>query len=139
MATLETVLREHLLADEALRGLGVDGQVSWRVRAPGEALPAVVLHLISGGRQYTLKRRIGLRQARVQIDCWATAGAESTALKEAVIAAFDPDKLPAALRNGVTVLDEGAGQDAGDAPQTDGAKALYSASVDVRVWFRPTA
>jgi hypothetical protein len=80
-------LRAYLMADAGVAAL-VGPRVTWAVRARGAPLPAVVLHQISGRRNYAMTAPSGLVEARVQVDCWALSNGIATHIGRAVNAAL---------------------------------------------------
>lgn len=84
---MEEALRAQLTANAGLAAL-VGSRVSWGLRPRGNALPAVALHLIGAGPDYTMDGASGLAQSRVQIDCWALSYADMAAVARAVTAAL---------------------------------------------------
>lgn len=59
-------------------------RVWWAERPQGSALPAAILHVISGGDDYHLRGRIALTETRVQVDCWGDRYLAVDALARAV-------------------------------------------------------
>lgn len=81
---MEEELRALLLADAAIAAL-VGRRVDWTSRPQGNALPAIVLHLIDGAEGYTLQGRDGLFRGRVQVDCWGDTARQAKMTARAVI------------------------------------------------------
>lgn len=75
MATVEQALIQYLLDDAPLVAL-VDVRIS-PTREQGGALPALTLTRISGAPEYADDGEVGLQEARVQIDCWASTYGEA--------------------------------------------------------------
>lgn len=127
---MEEALRAGLLAHAALAAL-VGERVHWNVRPQGRGLPAVVLHRISGGREYHMQGRSELSGALVQADCWATSYAGALALKRALIDALDALEAPF---QGAFVESERDTFEAVAGPEPGGGTVLHRASADIRVW-----
>jgi hypothetical protein len=83
----EQALRQRLLDDAAV-GAIAGARIEWGVRPQGQALPGVVLVLISEPDTQRLDRAQAMVEARVQIDCRATSRAQTVALRKAVKAAL---------------------------------------------------
>lgn len=62
--------------------------IDWGWNAQGAASPRIVLSVISGGDDATQDGASGLRENRVQVDCYAATYAGAATLKEAVVQAL---------------------------------------------------
>lgn len=60
-----------LLKDDLGVASVVNDRVYWAVRPQGGALPDIVLHNIGGPVDYHMGGPSGLKQMRIQIDCWS--------------------------------------------------------------------
>ncbi|HYJ44087.1 MAG TPA: DUF3168 domain-containing protein [Xanthobacteraceae bacterium] len=76
-------LRAYLMADAGIAAL-VGPRVTWVVRERKGEFPAIVLHQISGRRNYAMTAPSGVVEARVQVDCWARSNKDATATGRAV-------------------------------------------------------
>ena len=75
---------QFLLADAPIAALVAD-RIHWRERPQGGRMPDIILNNLGGPADYTMNGPSGLKQTRVQIDCWSTASkAEALAMKRAV-------------------------------------------------------
>jgi hypothetical protein len=127
---LEEGLRAFLKADSAITAL-VGSRIDWNVRPQASGLPAVVLHRITGRRDYTMGGRSGLVDSVVQIDCWGSTYAAAKAVSRAVVLRLDELRLPPYQ---AFVEDERDTFDQAPAPGADGSTEFHRASLDVRVW-----
>jgi len=80
---VEKTLVEFMLANAALTAL-VSTRINWQFRPQGGLLPAIVLHRISGVRDYAMEGPTGLVESRVQIDCWASTHLSAITVAQAV-------------------------------------------------------
>jgi len=85
---MEEALRTHLASDAGVSSL-VSDRIVWSSRPQGEALPCIVLHRITGARDYHLMGRSGLVESLVQIDCWAATWLAAKGVGRAVVDALD--------------------------------------------------
>lgn len=127
---MEEALLALLLASSGVTAL-VSGRVDWGVRPQGSALPAVALHLISGGRDLTLDGP-GHREARVQVDCWASDFGGAVTLGRAVETALSGHRDT--NFQAVLLLNEGSDSEDG----IPGAGRLFRRRLDFFVRFTPT-
>lgn len=68
---MEEAFTNYLLGSTGLTDL-IGERIDWATRPQASALPALVLHKISGAPEYSDEGEVGLLSARIQIDCWAT-------------------------------------------------------------------
>lgn len=125
---MEEALRARLLATAGVTAL-VGQRVTWALRARGGALPAVVLHRISGRHDVTHDGLSGLTQSRVQVDCLAETHLAALTLGRAVVAAvggFRSQQLQAVF---VIAQRDDADGDAGVVSQP-----VFRSSLDLTVW-----
>ncbi len=80
-ASLSTDIRSHLLDDAAIAAL-VDGRIRPRKLRQGETLPAIRITRAGGLQEDTLGGVSNVRQATVQIDCYASSSDGADALLE---------------------------------------------------------
>lgn len=80
---MEETLAALLLTDTAVAAIA-GNRVNWSDRPQGSALPAVVLHRVSGGRDYHMAGPSGFVRSRVQADCWALTYKDAVQLSRAV-------------------------------------------------------
>lgn len=84
---MEEAVVAYLLANTTLAGL-LGNRINWNTRPQGSQLPAIVLQRVSGTTDYTMDGPSGLKQSRVQIDCWAKTYGSSVAVSRAVKSAL---------------------------------------------------
>lgn len=125
---MEEALADHLLVQTGLTSV-VGQRINWGRRDQGGPLPAIVLHLIDGPRDYHLAGPSGLIAARVQADCWGltfnTAKSAARALEAVVTGARF---TRSAVRfDGIFVIDEG------DDSQDLNGKPLFRTRLDLAV------
>jgi hypothetical protein len=129
---MQQAIITRLLADTA-----VSARVGTRIyplqRDQGAALPALVVTKISGADDYTMAGPSGLREARVQVDCYSdqTLGAAAHwALANAVRVAMGG--LSATV--GATRLQGVFLDSERDLVEPDEARPLFRTSLDFIVW-----
>ena len=81
---METDLWERLTGSSAVQAI-CGQRVYWGEAPQGEALPYIVLHLISGGDTPHLRGTDGLWRYRVQVDCYAKDRPAVASLRDAVL------------------------------------------------------
>ena len=94
--SFEAAVAKRLLDDAAVKAL-VQSRVDW-MRRPGRQLPACTMQIVSDARPQHYKGFQGVRQTRVQVDCWSATFADAIALRDAVIAALVPGATVAGVR-----------------------------------------
>ncbi len=127
---MQGALRARLLAAAPVTAL-VAQRISWVDRPQASALPSITLQVISDERPQHMKDFNDLRDARVQIDCWALSYASASAIKEAVIAALVPEQTG----NGIIfnrALVDGA-RDLGERTET---QFIHRHSIDLLIWWQ---
>lgn len=82
---MEEVFRALLLNSAAVSAR-VGGRVDWGARVQGQALPALVLNVVSAAEGLTQQGPDGLQEARVQVDCYALTYGAAKQLSRDVIA-----------------------------------------------------
>lgn len=132
---MEEDLRARLLEDAGLTAL-VSDRIAWLDRPQGDALPALILQLITSGRSYTFKGATRLAGDRVQFDCWGRSYLEARALACSVIAAVEPEATQGGTRFSRSFL----GSDRSFEPETlPGGIKVFRVSMDFIVWHSPAA
>lgn len=124
---MEETLVALLLTDPAI-SLLAGNRVNWSERPQGSQLPAVVLHRISGVRDYHMAGPSSLVSSRVQADCWALEYRDAVSLSRAVRGVLS------GYRAGDT---QGAFIDAerqSVEKETDGAQRYFRVSLDFIIW-----
>lgn len=125
---MEAALIGRLLAAAEVAGL-VGARITPGRRDQGGALPAVVLHRISGLPDYHLTAASGLEASRVQLDCWAATYGEAKAVAQAIKANLSAARWATQAVRIDAVLIEAERDDSFD----EGASALYRTSLDLMV------
>jgi len=127
---MEEALRAHLLAQVAITAL-VGTRIDWNVRPQGKALPAIVLHFVSGGGDYTMQRRTGFNDTVVQIDVWSATYLAALTISRLIKTALDDLRLPPLQ---AFLESERHDFEANPAPApTTGATDFHRVSLDVRI------
>ena len=124
---MEETLVALLLNDTGVSILA-GNRVNWSERPQGAALPAVILHKISGVRDYNMDGASNLVSSRVQADCWALTYGDAMQLSRAV------RNVLSGYRNGDL---QGAFIDAerqSVEKETDGAQRYFRVSLDFIIW-----
>jgi len=106
----------------------VGKRVYWLEREQGSAFPAVVLHRISGGRDYHMQGPSGLVQSRIQIDCWALKYSDAMKVSRAVrgvLSGYSEGDLQGAFIESERQSVE---------KETDGAQRYHRVSLDFMIW-----
>lgn len=128
---MEEDLAARLLADSGVAAI-VGVRVNWVERPQGESLPAIVLQIVSSGRDYVLDGPQSLREDRVQADCWGLTYAAAKSAARAVIAALEPPATHGSTKfNGAFVDAERDGR------EDIGTALVFRTSLDLMVWHRP--
>lgn len=84
---MQGALRARVLADPTVAAKA-GTRVYWGVRPQGEALPAVVLNVISEPHEFHLKGPNDFRASRVQVDALASSYGDALKIAEALIVAL---------------------------------------------------
>ncbi len=131
---MQGALRARLLAAATITTL-VGTRVHWMSRPQNDPLPAITLNTVSDGRPKHLKGYQGLRETRVQCDCWAkdtsaTYGySQARALAEAAIAVLSPPQTGNGIR-----FDHAIADGPRDLGENIGTAFIHRASVDFIIW-----
>lgn len=123
---MQGALRARIIAAATSAG----SRVTWVDRPQANGLPAVTLQIVSDQRPQHLKGFNPLRGTTVEIDCWGTAYAEVTALKEAVLAAVVPENTGNGIRFDRAIVD--SERDLGERAET---QFIHRSSIDLVVWW----
>lgn len=104
---MEAALIARLLGAAGVTAL-VGQRINWSRRVQGEALPAIVLHRIDGGRDYHTQGPSGLIESRVQVDCWGKSYGSAKAVARQVEAAVSGARfIQGAIRfDAILIVDE---------------------------------
>lgn len=127
---MEQTLVTYLLAATGLTGL-VGTRIWWTERPQKDrALPAIVLHRITGIRSYSFQGASGLVQSRVQFDCLADTPDDAMAVRDAVVV----------LLSGAHFADTGTEaqgcflEDERHDFEKEGAERFHRVSLDFLIW-----
>lgn len=132
---MEEAFRTVLLANAGVSAI-VEDRASWRRRNSGEPAPALVFHMISAPRGYTMSEQTTLREALIQVDCWGGTYLEAKTLARAVEAAL-PDLSGGEGFQRAFIETERDDDEAPAGPDAAGRPDLFRTSLDIRVWRQP--
>lgn len=127
---MEEAITAILLGADPVAALVAD-RVNWGER-PGEDMPAITLHRISGARDATMAGRSGLVSSIVQLDVWGRTYRDSKLLARAVIAALPQTRVVAA---GITVQGVFINSES-DSFEGDDPLPLFRTRIDLSVWHQ---
>lgn len=122
-------LLTFLLANGGIAALCAD-RIAWVTRPRGSALPAVVLHLISGRPDYHHQGASGLAESRVQADCYATTYLASLTLARALEAAVSGYRGTVGTTKFQPITIASVRSDYGDTDPDE----IFLTSLDLMVW-----
>jgi hypothetical protein len=123
-------LRTKLLAVSAVSTKVGNSRVYWKYRPQNTALPAIVLHEVSGQMDQHFLGPIGTQGNRIQADCMAKTKVEAWALRDAVMAA-----LIAPSTNGTTDFQAGFINLHRDLLDETPDGVVHTDQVDATIWF----
>jgi hypothetical protein len=126
---MRAALRAKLLAHAPLAALV--SVVAWDERPQQQKLPALVLTLVSPGRDYDHEGHDGLDEMRVQIDVWGAEPMAVAAIAAAIPAAIEPEAVHAGWVIGPAFLEA----DAGDRDEL-GGKPVFRRRQDWMIFAR---
>lgn len=122
-------LRTKLLAVSAVSSK-VGTRVYWKYRPQNSALPAVVMHEISGQLDQHMGGPMETQGNRIQADCMAKTKLEAWALRDAVL-----DALIAPSVNGTTEFQGGIINLHRDQIDDTPEGVIHTDQIDATVWF----
>lgn len=126
---MEEAFRALLLANSGLAAL-IAGRVYWVNRPQASALPAIVLHRVSGQPDVHMTGASGLVQSRIQADCYGSTYAASVAASRALEAALSGySGTISGVRFSPIVVDSIRSDYQGAEPEE-----IYLTGVDLLVW-----
>ena len=117
-----------LLATSGITAL-VSSRIRPGMRAQTDAAPVIVVNTISGGRKYNMAGEANIREARVQIDCYATTWLAAKTIARAVILTLSG----VGFTQGAYTF-QGSFLDAERDGFEDADPKLFRTSLDFRVW-----
>ena len=124
---MEAALIAKLLATAGVTAL-VSTRINWSRRPQGAALPAIVLHRVSGLPDVHHAGASGLVVSRVQVDCWAASYGSAKAVARAVETAITAQTFTqGAVRFDVILIDSERDD------STDETTPLFRTSLDLMV------
>jgi hypothetical protein len=127
---MEEALMTRLLSQSALTalvGAPPAARITWAQRPQGSALPAIVLHTISGPRSYTMQGEAGVREARVQADVWGATYSSAKAAARQLMAALSGQRFTGFQAAFVDTEDDGF-------ERSEAGEALYRVRLDFLLW-----
>jgi len=124
---MEAALIAKLLAATGVTAL-VSTRINWGRRVQGAALPAIVLHRVSGLPDVHHGGASGLVVSRVQVDCWGASYGSAKAVARAVETAITAQTFTqGAVRFDVILIDSERDD------STDETTPLFRTSLDLMV------
>lgn len=111
----------------------IGSRVYWGKRKQNDPLPALVLHMITPGNQYTHDGASDLNGARIQFDCLGAELRDALALFEALRPEMEQARTVGDTEFGMSFLNSER-----DIPFTDvsGSGPVGGISADFIVWFK---
>jgi hypothetical protein len=82
---MEEAFRGLLVTSSAVTVHAPASRINWGAHPQGDGAPCIVLTLVSDMSGYTLSGGDGLRQSRVQVDCYAATYGSAKLLSRAVL------------------------------------------------------
>ncbi len=131
---MQEALRAKLLANSGVKALA--REIVWDERNQDGPLPAIVLTLISPGREYTHDGWDGLNDSRVQVDVWAKTPAETLAVFRALVPAIEPETTILDWLIGPAFLEDDGG---GESEDLGGGAKIFRRRSDWMIMNRPVA
>ena len=133
---MEEAFTAYLLGSTGLVALVVD-RITWATRPQASALPAIVLHKISGAPEYADEGEVGLLSARIQVDCWGATYAAAKAVAREVMARLSA--AGAAFNEGNFEFQASFNEDEQDSFERGaGGEDLYRSRLDFIIWYKET-
>lgn len=138
---IESGLITHLLNTEAVTEI-VDDRIHTNVRPQNGLLPAIVLHRVSGPREYCLRGPVCLAHPRVQIDCLAYSASAAKQLADLVRLSNGGGSATLQAfygKMGIYVVQFAKLEDDRDdyiEDEASGERGIHVVSMDFIVWFR---
>ncbi len=125
---MEADLIAKLLASSGVTAL-VSTRINWKRRPQGSALPAIVLHKISGTPDVTHGGASGLRVSRIQADCWGASYGSAKAVARAIESAITAQTFTQGSTRFDVILIDSERDDTSDESNTP----LFRTSLDLIV------
>ncbi len=124
---MEADLITRLLATVGVTAL-VSTRINWSRRPQGAALPAIVLHRVSGTPDVHHGGASGLVVSRVQVDCWAASYGSAKAIARAVQTAITAQSFTQGATRFDVILVDSERDDS-----TDETTPLFRTTLDLMV------
>jgi len=124
---MEAALIAKLLATAGVTAL-VSTRINWSRRPQGAALPAIVLHRVSGTPDVHHAGASGLVVSRVQVDCWGASYGSAKAVARAVEATITAQTFTQGATRFDVILIDSERDDS-----TDETTPLFRTSLDLMV------
>ena len=124
---MESALIAKLLATAGVTAL-VGQRINWSRRPQGAALPAIVLHRVSGLPDVHHAGASGLVVSRVQVDCWGEAYGSAKAVARAVQSAITAQTFTQGATRFDVILIDSERDDS-----TDETTPLFRTSLDLMI------
>lgn len=131
---MEEALRAWLLASAAITAIA-STRIDWNVVPQAAGVPSIVLHRITGIRDYHMQGASGVVRTMVQIDCWAFDYPNAVTLARAV-----RDRLSGigassvATFQSVMLLNERQDFVSDDSPIHGSSERFHRVSLDFEIW-----
>jgi len=133
---MEEAFTNYLLGSTGLAEL-VGPRITWATRPQASALPAIVLHKISGAPEYSDEGEAGLASARIQVDCWGPTYAAAKTVARQVMARLSGDG--AAFNQDGIEFQAAFNEDGQDSFERGaGGEDLYRHRLDFGIWYKET-
>lgn len=129
---MEEALPKYLLASSGLTAL-IGQRIDWAARPQASALPALVLHMISGAPEYDDDGEVGLFTARIQFDCW---GATYLAAKNVARQVKARLSGKAFVQDGIEFQAAFFENEQDSRESAAGAEELYRVRLDCILWHK---
>lgn len=129
---MEEKLITLLLSDSGVSAL-VGTRIFWSKMEPSEALPRIVLNVISDVPDYNMNSASGLRSARVQVDCYSSTYGGARSVSRAVEMAIGGYRGTSGTIkfDGIFVLEQRDVIEEDNTPDD-----LFGVSIDYQIWHK---
>ena len=132
---MEEALTARLLGAPALTAL-VAQRITWGERIKKEPLPAIVLTMVSPGRNYLHNGADPTGNPRIQFDCYANNSSEAKAVAHSLRDVLEIKTTQSGIAFSVALLDAERGPMIED---VGGGLKGHRYSLDFFIWFSPVA
>ena len=128
---MEEALRARIAGQSGVTAL-VGTRIYWGLAPQSVAGDFVAMHVISGPRDYTMQAASGLRQTRVQVDCWAGTYGAAKAIARAIESAVSGFKGTVSGKTFQGIFIDAERDD--DTSDTGDGVTRYRTSLDLLIW-----